>query len=158
MINLYKFFFGFSFFRFRVKKISYKKLKKENSKNKVIVIFFHPKINNEKIKEVFFKKWNAVFKKLNLDPVFLTKETFNKWLNDIKKENNENQKKSNIFNKYFVFISDKHNAMREYRTILLSASKTYFLKNQNKYLFDNKKSKESLFVNVYNIQKYELSY
>ncbi|MDE6894116.1 MAG: hypothetical protein K2J02_01935, partial [Malacoplasma sp.] len=111
MVNLYKTFFGFSFFRFRIKNISFKKLKKENSKNKAIVIFFHPKINNEKIKEVFFKKWNEIFKKLGLDPVFLTKETFNKWINDIKKENNENLKKINIFNKYFVFISDKHSAM-----------------------------------------------
>ncbi|MDE5841496.1 MAG: hypothetical protein K2H11_00790, partial [Malacoplasma sp.] len=86
---------------------------------------------------------------------FLTKETFDKWFNEIKKENNENQKKANIFSKYFIFITDKHSAMREYRTILLNAPRTYFLKNQNKYLFGkDKNNNESLFVNIYNIKKY----
>lgn len=154
MINFYKIFFGFSFFRFKVKKISFKKLKKEIAKNKAIVIFFHPKINNEKLKDAFFKKWFDIFNKLNLSPIFLTKQSFEKWWSDIKKQNNESKKNLKIFNNYFIFISDKHSVMREYRTVLLSAPKTYFLKNQNKYLLDKKKSNESLFSNIYSINKY----
>ena len=139
MINVYKIFSGFSFFRFRERYISLNALKRKVRKNKVVLIFLHPKIDIDVVKENFCEKWNRIFNKLKWDVIFLDKESFDFWWEKQQFQKKQNYKSSNIKNKMFVFITDKHLAREIYRIVIANTPKTYLLKNPHQIL-DNKQT------------------
>lgn len=147
-INFFKYFFGFSFFRFRERYVSFNKTLKISKKNKkVVIVFLHPNIKIDSIKKEFDDYWNLFFSKYQLDNVcWLVRDSFENWWKNFKSKEATKLKKVT-----FVFLTDKHYGIREYRTILLANSKTFLIKDIHSYVDDKHKYKQNIFSNIYSI-------
>lgn len=146
MINVYKIFIGFSYFRFKERYISIRKLKRKINKNKTILIFLHPKFDIEVVKEHFCNRWNNVFNTLNWEVNFLDEESFKSWWIELK---NSNEWENVLRKKSFVFITDIYLARKIYRNVLMTTPKTFLLKNPKKVLLKDTSGSKFLFTPSY---------
>lgn len=148
-INIYKLFFSFSFFRFKERYITFKKaLKFCKRKKNLLLVFLHPNIKNDLIKQNFEKYWKSFFKSNNLENVhWLIRDEFESWWKNVKNENsNKGNKKITL-----IIFTDKHYGSREYRTALLSNSNSYLVKDLYNYVDSKYSNKKNIFNNIYTI-------
>lgn len=147
MINIYKIFIGFSYFRFKERYISFKKTRRKILKNKTIVIFLHPKFDIPVIEEFFHNKWNKVFDDLNWIVNFVDEESFKEWWNQLLESHKDKPKI--LKRKSFIFITDKHLGRKIYRNVLMHNPKTFLLKNPKKDLLKDNSGSPFLFTGSY---------